>query len=130
MGFRDNTYATFWDEPKRISDTLTTGRISISRKNKNTGLYEETFAGSVSFNGTAAASKALRLHNRDRIKLLSVDTESYKTQEPESKRLYRFKIWDFEIEQRDGQSAPAQTTTQSTVSNPSPDVLVEEDLPF
>lgn len=58
MGFRNGAYATIW-EVKPVSDTNTKARISVSRKNKQTGQYETDFSGFVEFIGTAAASKAL-----------------------------------------------------------------------
>ncbi len=72
MGFRKESYATIWTvEP--ISDTLTKARISISRKNKQTGNYDTDFSGFVSFIGTAAAKKAACLKEKDRIRLGDVD---------------------------------------------------------
>ena len=72
MGFRKDSFATIWSvEP--TSDTLTKARISISRKNRQTGEYENDFGGFVSFVGTAAAKKAASLKERDRIKLGDVD---------------------------------------------------------
>ena len=66
MGFRKDAYATVWKVEPR-SNTMTTCRISISRKNKQTGEYEQDFGGFVSFIGTAAASVAARLKERDRL---------------------------------------------------------------
>ena len=72
MGFRKESYATVW-EVEPVSDTMTKGRISISRKNKNTGEYETDFSGFVSFVGTASAKKASLLKEKDRIRLGDVD---------------------------------------------------------
>ena len=72
MGFRKDAYATVWSVEQK-SNTLTNGRISISRKNKNTGEYETDFSGFVSFIGTAAAQKASHLKERDRIRIGDVD---------------------------------------------------------
>ena len=139
MGFRANSYATFWGEPKRISDTLTTGRISMRRKDGLTGEYKTTFSGNVGFHGTSAANKALQLKERDRIHLIDVDVDDDKLVELEDGRkfkLYRFKVWNFEkVEPLNGGSGeyngqqPRQTPNYQSV-----DVLVDnaggDDLPF
>ena len=66
MGFRTGAYAKIWKvEP--FSDTSTKLRISISRKNKQSGEYEQDFSGFVSAIGTAAAKKAACLKEGDKI---------------------------------------------------------------
>lgn len=75
MGFRTGAYCTVWSV-ERVSDTFTKGRISINRKNKNTGEYEQDFGGFVSFIGSACAQKALKLKEKDRIKLGDVDVSN------------------------------------------------------
>lgn len=57
MGFRTGSYATIWSV-ESASDTRTKARISISRKNKQTGEYDTDFSGFVDFIGTAAAKKS------------------------------------------------------------------------
>ena len=54
MGFRTGAYAKVW-EVKPFSDTSVRIRLSISRKNKSTGEYEQDFSGYVTAVGTAAA---------------------------------------------------------------------------
>lgn len=72
MGFRQGSFATIWQvEP--VKDTITKAKITTSRKNKSTGEYETDFSGFVTFLGTAAASKAAKLKEKDRIKLGDVD---------------------------------------------------------
>lgn len=96
MGFRTGSYAKVWAvEPK--SDTNTTVRLSISRKDKQTGEYTQDFSGFVSFVGTAAAKKAACLTEGARIKLGDVDvTTNYNS---EKKITYtNFKVFNFEIE--------------------------------
>mgnify|MGYP000099157867 CR=1 FL=1 len=44
MGFRTGSYATIWTV-ESASDTRTKARISISRKNKQTGEYDTDFSG-------------------------------------------------------------------------------------
>ena len=95
MGFRNGAYATVWSiEP--VSNTFVKGRISISRKNKETGEYEQDFSGFVSFFGTSAAAKAMRLKEKDRIKLNEVDTRTYYDKEKD-RTYYNFNIYDFDI---------------------------------
>ena len=95
MGFRKESYATIWSvEP--TSDTLTKGRISISRKNKQTGEYETDFSGFVSFIGTAAAKKASLLKERERIKLGDVDVTT-KYDKEKNVTYTNYKIFSFDL---------------------------------
>jgi len=76
MGFRTNSYATVWSvEP--VKDTITKCRISINRKDRNTGEYVQDFGGFVSFVGTATAKKASLLKERDKIRLKEVDVTNH-----------------------------------------------------
>ena len=51
MGFRNGAWATCWAvEPK--SDTMTTVRLSTSRKERESGEYAQDFSGFVAFVGT------------------------------------------------------------------------------
>ena len=123
MGFRAGSYAKVWAvEPK--SDTNTTLRISISRKSKQTGEYEQDFSGFVSFVGTAAAKKAACLKEGDRIKLGDVDvTTSYNA---EKRVTYtNFKCFNFDVE---GDAQPAMSNDlQAIVDNGE---LDDSRLPF
>ena len=96
MGFRKDAYATVWSS-ERISDVNTKCRISISRKDKETGAYVDDFSGFVNFLGSAAANKALSLKAKDRIRLGDVDVRSKYDKE---KRItyYNFSVFSFEIE--------------------------------
>lgn len=94
MGFRTGSYCTVWSV-ETISNTNTKARISISRKNKNTGEYETDFSGFVNFIGSAAASKAASLKERDRIKLGDVDVTN--RFDKEKNVLYtNYKVFSFE----------------------------------
>lgn len=96
MGFRNGAYATVW-EINPVSDTFVKARISIDRKNRDTGEYETDFSGWVQFNGTAACNSAVKLHERDRIKLGDVDVSN--KYDKEKKQTYtNFKIWSFELQ--------------------------------
>ena len=75
MGFRSKAFCKVWEIAK-ISDTNTKIRISISRKNKQTGDYEQDFSGYVNCVGEAAAKKALLLKEEDSIQLGDVDVKT------------------------------------------------------
>lgn len=125
MGFRNGAYATVW-EVTPMSDTFTKIKISVSRKNKQTGEYETDFSGFVGCIGTAAANKALNLKERDRIQL--GDTDVSTTWNDEKKVQYtNFKVFSFELADRQG----APENQQHSVDDGEPEVDVEnEDLPF
>ena len=113
MGFRSGAYATVWSV-ERISDVNTKCRISISRKNRQTGEYTDDFNGFVSFFGTANASKALALKQRDRIRLGDVDVRS--TYDREKKiTYYNFNIYSFEMAGNFASSGGAQNVAESHV---------------
>lgn len=95
MGFRAGAYCTVWGvEPK--SDTMTSVRLSISRMDKNTGKYVTDFSGFTTFTGTVAATKAVALQEKDRIKLGDVDVSS-KWDEEKKVMYYNFKVFSFEM---------------------------------
>ena len=93
MGFRKDSYATVW-EVKPRSNTMTSARISINRKDKQTGEYVQDFGGYVSFIGTACADKAAKLKPKDRIKLGDVDVTRRYDKEKQ-KDYYTFKVFSF-----------------------------------
>lgn len=110
MGFRKDSFATVWGA-EVVSDTLTKARISISRKNKQTGEYETDFSGYVSFVGTAAAKKAAALKEKDRIKLGDIDvTNRY---DKEKNTTYtNFKVFSFEMQGENAAAAPAAASPE------------------
>lgn len=124
MGFRTGAYCKVWEVTPK-SDVNTVVRLSISRKNKQTGEYEQDFSGFVSFVGTAAAKKAACLKEGARIKLGDVDvTTVYNS---EKKVTYtNFKAFGFE-------DADTATSTPTT-SEPQPTVddgeVSDDQLPF
>lgn len=94
-GFRNGSWATCW-QTETGQGKYVKGRISISRKNKETGEYEDEFSGFVMFIGEARA-KAEHLKERDRIKLGDVDvTRRYDKEK--NKEYYNFKVFSFETE--------------------------------
>lgn len=128
MGFRKDAYCTVWSvEP--VSDVQTKARISISRKDKQTGEYTEDFSGFVSFFGTAAAKKAATLKERDRIKLGDVDVRS-KYDKAKNITYYNFNVYSFEVQNGAGgnRSGGAQPSSpQPTVDEGNVD---DSRLPF
>lgn len=126
MGFRKDSFATVWSvEP--TSDTMTKARISISRRNRQTGEYENDFGGFVSFIGTAAAKKAASLKERDRIKLGDVDVTNRYDKE-KNVTYTNFKIFSFEM------ASGTQTQQSSANTEPQPNVddgeVDDSRLPF
>lgn len=123
MGFRVGTYATVWSvEPGR--GNFTKVRLSISRKNRESGEYEQDFSGYCMFIGTAHA-KASNLHERDRIKLGDVDVSN--TYDAQARKEYvNYKVFDFET--ADSTGVPAARSTPD--SNPVQGDTDEEAMPF
>lgn len=127
MGFRAGAYATVWNiEP--VSNVNTKGRISISRKNKQSGEYETDFSGYVNFLGTSAASRALNLREKDRIKLKDVDVKNVYVKEKNA-TYYNCHIFDFETQDEAGTQTPPPSV-DSFMSIPDSDGEVEVELPF
>lgn len=94
MGFRNNSYAKVWDITPE-TETRTKLRISISRKNRQTGEYEDDFSGFVKCVGAKAAGDAAKLNPGDRIKIGDCDVNSKYV--PEKKvTYYNFIIYSFE----------------------------------
>lgn len=128
MGFRKDAFCTVWSvEP--VSDVQTKARISISRKDKQTGEYTEDFSGFISFFGTAAAKKAATLKERDRIKLGDVDVRS-KYDKAKNITYYNFNVYSFEVQNGAGgnRSGGAQPSSpQPTVDEGNVD---DSRLPF
>lgn len=120
MGFRKDSFATIWSvEPK--SDTHTKARISISKKNKQTGQYETDFSGFVSFVGSAAAKKAASLKEKDRIKLGDVDVNN--TYDKEKGISYtNFKVFSFDMASESQPTEPQPAVDDGEIS--------EDRLPF
>ncbi len=125
MGFRTGAYAKVW-EVTPMSDTSTKIRISVSRKNKQTGEYEQDFSGFVLCIGTAAARNATKLKEGSRIKLGDCDvTTKYDGQK---KVTYtNFKLFSFEDADGNSSSDTEANSPQPTVDEGEVD---ENRLPF
>lgn len=127
MGFRTGAYAKVW-EVTPMSDTSTKVRMSVSRKNKQSGEYEQDFSGFVLAIGTAAAHKAAGLKQGDRIKLGDVDVST--RYDRDKKVTYtNFKMFSFDVENGSNTSGGSGGNTE-----PQPPVdegeLDDNRLPF
>ena len=76
-------------------------RISISRKNKQSGEYEQDFSGFVNAIGTAAAKKAACLKEGDTIKLGDVDVTN-KYDKEKNITYTNFAVFSFDLDGEDG----------------------------
>lgn len=95
MGFRQGGFMSVWSvEPGRSGNT-TKVRLSSSRRNKNTGEYEQDFSGFCTFIGNAHAAAA-KLKEKDRIKIIECDvgTTYDKTKGVE---YINYKVFEFEM---------------------------------
>lgn len=128
MGFRTGSFCTIWSvEP--VKDTRTKARISISKRNRDTGEYETDFSGFVDFIGTAAASKGAKLKERDRIKLGDVDV-SNRYDKGKNITYTNFKIFSFDgPDELDGSAGGNKMPTDSDGFMKIPDGSTDE-LPF
>lgn len=133
MGFRTGAYATVW-EVRGISDTMTRCRVSISKKNRTTGQYEQDFGGYITFIGSAAANKALKLKEKDRIKLGDVDVDNKYVKEKDI-TYTNFKVFSFdgpdEIDSQPRQQpADTQSAIDAFVDNVGDGDIDDEFLPY
>jgi len=123
LGFRINTYAKCWQiEPGK--GNFTRVRMSVSRKNRDTGEYEQDFSGFVMMIGNAHA-KSQRLKEGDRIKLLEVDVSNRYDKE-RNREYIDYKCFDFEF--ADDSPAP-RAQSQAPDCNPV-EGDVDEEPPF
>lgn len=130
MGFRVGSFAKVW-EVKPKSDVNTQLRVSVSKKNKQTGEYEQDFSGFVSCIGKSAAKKAVKLKEGDRIRLKNVDVST--SYDKEKKIQYvNYKCFDFLTESEDGFDAKInsfdETEAEKNVDDGDPDL--SSNLPF
>ena len=125
MGFRKGSYCKVW-EVSPVSETMTKLRISITKKNKQTGEYEKEFSGFVACVGSAAAKKAASLKSGDRIALGDCDvTNSYNKEK--GVEYTNFKVFDFTVE---GESTATATQKKSIDDGEVESNEPDSDLPF
>ena len=125
MGFRTGAYAKVWEATPK-SDTSTMLRISVSRKNKQTGEYEQDFSGYVLCIGSVAARNASKLKEGAKIKLGDCDvTTKYDAQK--KIQYTNFRLFSFETEENSGSAPKDSTAPQPTVDEGEMD---DSRLPF
>ena len=125
MGFRQGSFATIWQiEP--VKDTITKAKITTSKKNKNTGEYETDFSGFVTFLGTAVASKAAKLKEKNSIKLGEVDV-TRKWDKEKQKEYINFNVFAFEMADSKATSSPTTVENTEAVDNGE---VETDDYPF
>lgn len=120
MGFRQGSFAKIWEVERREKSTKL--RISISKKNKQTGQYESDFTGFVALIGKAHQDGA-SLAAGDTIKIGECEvTNRY---DKEKKKEYtNFKVYSFEDANggSSGDSAP-KSDYQPVADDDDPDNL-------
>ncbi len=139
-GFSTGSFATIFSV-ERVKDTITKCNVAISHKDKNTGEYVGDFNGVVSFIGTAAASKAAKLKEKDKIRLGDVTvtsntvTNTYNGEERKV-RYYNFTCFSFktqaevDAEREQGGSQTSQHRPEIDVNYGIDDGEQEAELPF
>ena len=130
MGFRVGSYAKIW-EVKPKSDVNTQIRVSVSKKNKQSGEYEQDFSGFVSCIGKNAAKKAAKLNEGDRIRLKDIDVST--SYDKEKKIQYvNYKCFDFLIDSDEGFDSPSGSSGNTSNSKPVDEGEIDppDDLPF
>ena len=95
MGFRSGAYATVWSVEATDSPKVTDVRISTSKKNKDTGEWEQDFSGFCRFVADAS-QKALKLKKQDRIKILGCEVTNSYNKETKSGTV-RYTVFDYEM---------------------------------
>lgn len=125
MGFRSGAWARVWSvEP--VTDTKTKIRLSISRKDKESGEYREEFSGYVNFYGTATAKRAAKLGERTTIKLGDVDVKNHYDRETK-KGWTDYQVFTFEC---DGEDAPKKKAKEVDSGEVEAAEERDERLPF
>lgn len=129
MGFRQGGYMTVWAfEPGRSGNT-TQVRLSSSRKNKQSGEYEQDFSGYCTFIGKAhEAAKNLQPH--DRIRLLECDVNTNYDKERKVEYV-NYKVFDYEPVGGYGSTSGTEKAKEPPKRTAFDEgELDEEDLPF
>lgn len=120
MGIRQGGYATVWEVVPKTQG-VTQARVTTSVKNKATGEYKTDFSGYVSFLGSAVASEAAKLKEKDRIKIGACET-TREYNKDRNETYWGVKIYEFEMVNFENQES-----NQPSVDNGEVD---ESDLPF
>ena len=129
MGFRSNSYMRIWEEVRRDTTNpvpkWVTVRTSISRKNKETGQYDQDFSGYVSLVGAACTEYLNRLQQAPlpfNVKLGDIDCRSYYNKDTKQSR-YDFTVFSFAPENQNQQGQyqhPATAPASAPAPAPAP----------
>ena len=127
MGFHNGAYATVWSVEPGKTDRYKKVRLSVSRKNKQTGKYEQDFSGFCSFVGNANLAAA-NLHERDRIRILDCDVTTTYNREKHIEYV-NYTVFSFEPSDN-AKTGGASYSSQSVQGNPVEGDTQDDDLPF
>lgn len=122
MGFRKGAYCTVWSVDEAANSMKV--RVSVSRKRKDTGEFEQDFSGFCSFIGTAK-DKAKTLKVKDRIKLGDVDVTTFYNKD-KGVEYVTYKVFDFDFVE----SGVGSSVSSKTEENPEEGEVDEDKLPF
>ena len=129
MGFRKDAYATVW-EISPMSQSMTKVRLSISRKDKQTGNWETDFSGFVAFVGAKNAELAAHLNAKDKVKLGDIDvTTKY---DKDKKTTYtNFACFNFEMANGSGSSveSAAEAAVEKAIDQ-AEEIISDGAVPF
>ena len=113
MGFRSGAWMRIFEITPGERSTKVRG--SISKKNKQSGMYEQDWSGFVALAGTAHRD-AGKLKVNDTIKIGECDVTSRYDKE-KKKEYINFSIYSFETNEEQG-STPATASTASATAAP------------
>lgn len=122
MGFRQGSFAKIWDVERR--EKFTKLRISISKKNKQTGQYESDFTGFVALIGKAHQDGA-SLAAGDVIKIGECEVTNRYDKEKQ-KEYTNFNVYSFE----DANSGSSGSSAPKSDYQPVADDGDDGELPF
>lgn len=97
MGFRNGAWATVWGVEETPSGKATRVRLSVGKRNGNTGKYVTDFSGFCTFIGDAHNAASQSLKEKDRIKLESCDVSTIYDKEKD-KNYTTYKVFSYSLD--------------------------------
>lgn len=124
MGFRKDAWATVWSVEEGKGNSLKV-RLSTSKKDKATGMYEQDFSGYCTFIGKACTNGGA-LKQKDRIKLGDVDVTTWYNKD-KGVEYVTYKVFDYETDSssNNGSYRKAPKHEENTEG-----IIDDDDLPF
>lgn len=119
MGFRKDAYAKVWEIKPNENGKTTSVRLSTSKKNKDTGEYEQDFSGICFFIGKANIKARQQLSVKDRIRLTECDVTTDYNKETKENKVF-FKVWDFEPASAEQSAPPSVPQAEPEISSGDP----------